>query len=156
MGLFNTKAGRVWPGQASSPLYTVVLCTAASVAVDLVLLAAKDHGASQNAIGHSVVVLWSARAGETLTYMGVVGGAAGGLTAGFGPARVASPAGLLMVELQVFQTLSQGQFLLDSHPQQGIEGLLLILRCSQLPLHLIQLSDILVTTTRETEKTNKL
>lgn len=156
MGLFNTKAGRVWPDRPP-PLCTqqsLAHFSAASVAVDLVLLAAKHHGASQNAIGHGVVGLWSAgaRAGETLTYVGVVGGAGGGgLAAGLGPARVASPAGLLVVELQIFQTLSQGQFLLDGHPQKGVQGLLLILRCSQLPLHLIQLSDVLVTTAREAD-----
>lgn len=136
-------------------MYTEVLCTAASVAVDLVLLAAEDPRASQNAIGHGGVVLWSARAraGETLTYMGDVGGggAAGGLAAGLGPAGAASPAGLLVVELQVFQALSQGQFLLDGHPQQGVEGLLLVLCCGQLPLHLLQLSDILVATAGESE-----
>ncbi len=155
VGLFNTKAGRVWPA-GPPPLCTqqfLAYFSDASVAVDLVLLAAEDHGASQDAIGHGIVVLWTAgdRAGETLTYVGVVGGAAGGLAAGLGPARVSS-SGLLVVELEVFQTLSQGQFLLDSHAQQGVEGLLLILRCSQLPLHLIQLSDILVTTARERER----
>lgn len=74
----------------------------ASVAVDLVLLAAKDHGASQNAIRHGIVGLWAARAraGETLTYVGVVGGAVGGFAAGLSPAA-APPAGLLVVELQI-------------------------------------------------------
>lgn len=75
--------------------------SAASVAVDLVLLAAKDHRASQNATGHGAVVLWSAgaRAGETLTYVGIVGGAAAGLDAALSPGGGASSAGLLMVEL---------------------------------------------------------
>lgn len=84
--------------------------------------------------------------------MGVVGGAAGGLAAGLGTARVATPADLLVVELQVFQTLRQGQFLLDGHAQQGVEGLLLILCCSQLPLHLVQLRDVLVTATRRRDQ----
>lgn len=74
---------------------------AASVAVDLVFLAAKDHRASQNATGYSTVVFWSAgtRAGETPTYVGIVGGGAAGLDAGLAPGGAASSAGLLMVEL---------------------------------------------------------
>jgi hypothetical protein len=34
-----------------------------SVAVDLVLLAAEDHGASHDAVGQDVADLWAARAG---------------------------------------------------------------------------------------------
>ena len=52
---------------------------------------------------------------------------------------------LLMVELQILQALRQGQFLLDSHAQQRVQGLLLILCSSQLPLHVVQLGHVLVT-----------
>lgn len=153
-GALNTKAGRVCPVRHPT------LCTqqsfadirAASVAVDLVLLAAKPHWASHNASGHRVVVLGTAgaRAGETLTYVGVVGGGIGCL-ASLSATCIASTARLLMVELQVLQALCQGQLLLNSHAQQRVEGLLLILCCSQLPLHLIQLGDIFITTARHTE-----
>lgn len=97
-------------------------------------------------------MLWSAgaRASEALTYVGVVGCAAGGPAARLSAACVASPAGLLVIKLQVFQTLSQGQLLLDSHPQQRVEGLLFILCSSQLPLHFLQLGNIFVTTARDT------
>lgn len=47
--------------------------------------------------------------------------------------------------LQVLQALSEGQFLLDGHPQQRVERLLLVLRRGQLPLHLVQLGHVLVT-----------
>lgn len=79
--------------------------------------------------------------------MGAAGAAGGGgLGAGPGAARVASAAGLLVVELQVLQALREGQLLLDGHAQQRVEGLLLVLRCGQLPLHLFQLCDILIAT----------
>lgn len=125
-----------------------------SVAVDLVLLTAEDWWASHNAAGHGGVGLWSAQAGagETLTYMRAAGGASGGLAAGLGAAGVASSAGLLVVELQVFQTLRQSQLLLDGHPQQRVEGLLLVLCRSQLSLHLLQLHDVLITTAGGQEK----
>lgn len=52
---------------------------------------------------------------------------------------------LLVVELQILQALRQGQFLLDSHAQQRVQGLLLIFCSSQLPLHIVQLDHVLVT-----------
>lgn len=52
---------------------------------------------------------------------------------------------LLVVELQILQALRQGQFLLDSHAQQRVQGLLLVLCSSQLPLHVVQLGHVLVT-----------
>lgn len=52
---------------------------------------------------------------------------------------------LFMVKLQILQALCQGQFLLDGHAQQRVQGLLLILCSSQLPLHVIQLGHVLVT-----------
>lgn len=89
--------------------------------------------------------------------MRAVGGASGGLAAGLGAAGVATSAGLLVVELEIFQTLRESQLLLDGHSQQGVEGLLLILCCSQLSLHLFQLCDILVATAggQEIKKTVK-
>ena len=116
VGLFYTKAGEVWP--LAPPLCTQQSnadIVAASVAVDLVLLAAEDHGASQDAVGQGVG-LWpaGAGAGEALTYVGVVGGAIGGLATGrgFGPSGCAPTAGLLAVELQVLPALGEGQLLL--------------------------------------------
>lgn len=55
---------------------------------------------------------------------------------------------LFMVKLKILQTLGQGQFLLDSHTEEGVQGLLLILCCCKLPLHLIQLRDILIASTQ--------
>lgn len=155
MGLLNTNAGRVSPRDPPPCLYTAVPHTVFSVAVDLVLLTAEDSGTSHNAVGQGIVGLRTARAraGETLTYMRAVGGASGGLAARLGAAGVASSAYLLVVELEVFQPLRESQLLLDGHSQQRVEGLLLILCRSQLPLHLFQLSDVLVTTAgREGEK----
>lgn len=86
--------------------------------------------------------------------MRAVGSASGGLAAGLGAAGVASSARLLMIELEVFQTLRESQLLLDGHSQQGVEGLLLILCRSQLPLHLFQLCDILITTAGRQVKNN--
>lgn len=60
---------------------------------------------------------------------------------------------LLVVELQILQALRQGQFLLDSHAQQRVQGLLLVLCSSQLPLHVVQLGHVLVTP--ETERAGK-
>lgn len=166
VGLFNTKAGRV-SAREPPPLCTQQShadVSAASVAVDLVLLAAEDHRASQDAAGHRTAVLWSARdrAGETLTYMRVVGGGggggaggAGGLAACFSTACVASPTGLLVIKLQIFQALRQGELLLDSHSQQRVKGFLLVLCCGQLSLHLIQLGNILITTAGETQAEKK-
>lgn len=51
---------------------------------------------------------------------------------------------LLVVKLQILQALRQGQFLLDGHAQQRVQGLLFILCSSQLPLHVIQLGHVLV------------
>lgn len=84
--------------------------------------------------------------------MRAVGGASGGLAASLGAPGVASSAGLLMVKLEVFQTLRESQLLLDGHSQQGVEGLLLILCRSQLSLHLLQLRDILIATASRQEK----
>lgn len=50
-----------------------------------------------------------------------------------------------MIEGQILQALGEGQFLLDGHAQEGVQSLLLILGCSQLSLHLVQLGHILVT-----------
>lgn len=52
---------------------------------------------------------------------------------------------LLLIEGQILQALGEGQFLLDGHSQEGIQSLLLILSCSQLPLHLVQLGHVLIT-----------
>lgn len=62
---------------------------------------------------------------------------------------------LLVVKLQVLQALRQGQFLLDGHTQQRIQGLLLVLSSSQLPLHVIQLGHVLVTPERKRGGENK-
>lgn len=62
---------------------------------------------------------------------------------------------LLVVELQVFQALRQGQFLLDGHAQQRVQGLLLVLGCRQLPLHVVQLRHVLVTPEAEEKKKRK-
>ena len=67
------------------------------------------------------------------------GGGGGGTDAG------GRAAGLLVLELQVLQPLREGQLLLDGHAQQGVEGLLLVLGRRQLPLHGVQLRDVLVT-----------
>lgn len=131
-------------------MYTAVLF--ASVAVDLVLLAAEDGRAAQDAVGHGVVELGPAGAAQALTHVRddvgdgdeAAAAAAGGLGAGSGSAGGAAAAGLLVVELQVLQALRQCQLLLDGHPQQRVEGLLLVLGGGQLPLHLIQLGDVLV------------
>lgn len=64
---------------------------------------------------------------------------------GLGGGLVAASAGLLVVQLQQLQTLGERQLLLDGHAQQGVKSLLLVLRGCQLPLHLIQLCDVLVT-----------
>lgn len=69
-----------------------------------------------------------------------------GVTAlGFGGGFCAHPFGLLVVQLQVLQALGQSQFLLDRHPKQGVQSLLLVLSRCKLPLHFVQLRDILVT-----------
>lgn len=143
-------AGRLWLVEPP-PLCTQQSFADFSVAVDLVLLAAEDHRASQNATGHGVAVLQEAgaRAAEALTHMGDGGCAGRDSAAGPSPAAGASSARLLVVELQVLQALCQGQLLLDGHPQQRVECLLLILCRSQLPLHVIQLGDILITAARE-------
>lgn len=60
---------------------------------------------------------------------------------------------LLVVELQILQALRQGQFLLDSHAQERVQGLLLVLCSSQLPLHVVQLGHVLVTP--ETDRRGK-
>lgn len=60
---------------------------------------------------------------------------------------------LLVVKLQIFQALRQGQFLLYGHAQQRVQGLLLILCRSQLSLHVVQLGHVLVTP--ETEREDK-
>lgn len=54
-------------------------------------------------------------------------------------------AGQFLIKSQVLQALGEGQFLLDSYAQEGVQRLLLILGSSQLPLHFIQLDHILVT-----------
>lgn len=59
----------------------------------------------------------------------------------------AATVGLLVVKLQILQALGQGQFLLDGHTEEGVQRLFLILRGRQLPLHLIQLGNILITST---------
>lgn len=59
---------------------------------------------------------------------------------------------LLVVELQVLQALRQGQFLLDGHAQQRVQGLLLVLGRRQLPLHVVQLRHVLVTPDAEKKK----
>lgn len=60
---------------------------------------------------------------------------------------------LLVVKLQILQALCQGQFLLDGHTQQRVQGFLFILCRSQLPLHVVQLCHVLVTP--ETEREGK-
>lgn len=60
---------------------------------------------------------------------------------------------LLVVKLQILQALRQGQFLLDGHTQQRVQGFLFILCRSQLPLHVVQLCHVLVTP--ETEREGK-
>lgn len=41
----------------------------------------------------------------------------------------AATVGLFLVKLQILQPLSQRQFLLDGHAEEGVECLFLILRC---------------------------
>lgn len=60
---------------------------------------------------------------------------------------------LLVVKLQVLQPLGQRQLLLDGHAQEGVQRLLLVLCCRQLPLHLVQLCDVLVTSTQRERHT---
>lgn len=62
-----------------------------------------------------------------------------------GHPALAGAVGLLLIKGQILQALGEGQFLLDGHSQEGVERLLLVLGCSQLPLHLVQLGYILVT-----------
>jgi len=50
-----------------------------------------------------------------------------------------------LIESQILQALGERQFLLDGHPEEGVQGLLLVFGRNHLPLHLIQLGDILVT-----------
>lgn len=84
---------------------------------------------------------------------GGAGGSCGGASATYfgraafylGHFSAAAAVGLLVVKLQILQALGQGQFLLDGHTEEGVQRLLLILGCRQLPLHLIQLGDILIT-----------
>lgn len=57
--------------------------------------------------------------------------------------------GLLLVKLQILQALGQSQLLLDGHAEEGVQRLFLILRCRQLPLHLVQLCDVLVASLQE-------
>lgn len=59
----------------------------------------------------------------------------------------ASPALLFVVELEVLEALRERQFLLDGHAQQRVQRLLLVLSGRQLPLHVVQLDHVLVTST---------
>lgn len=68
----------------------------------------------------------------------------GGAALNLGHFGAAAAVGLLLVELQVLQPLGQGQFLLDGHAEERVERLLLVLCRRQLPLHLIQLGDVLI------------
>lgn len=68
----------------------------------------------------------------------------GGAAFYLGHFGAAAAVGLLLVKLQILQALGQGQFLLDGHTEEGVQRLFLVLRCCQLPLHLIQLGDVLV------------
>ncbi len=127
------------------------LCTtadeahAASVAVDLVLLAAEHHRHSQEAVGLASTP--AGGSGGRVTYVGVGWFPAQG--GGLGAAVGSAAAGLVGVELQILQALGERQLLLDGHTEEGVQRLLLILRSSQLPLHLIQLSHVLVTAEKQ-------
>lgn len=72
----------------------------------------------------------------------------GGAALDLGHFGAAAAVGLLLVELQVLQPLGQGQFLLDGHAEERVERLLLVLCRRQLPLHLIQLGDVLITSSQ--------
>lgn len=106
----------------------------------------RGHGwntAAKNWAGSWAASLWGARWTAPRAAWSPAG--LGGQLFGPGAARAAVQAVGRHGSLQVFQTLSESQFLLDGHTQERIQSLLLILSCCQLPLHLIQLGDILVT-----------
>lgn len=99
-------------------------------------------GGDQSVGGHSGGPVEPAEAGgccegTSVTYFG---------RAAFYPGHFSAAAtvGLLLVKLQILQPLGQGQFLLDGHAEEGVQRLLLILCCRQLPLHLIQLGNVLI------------
>ena len=100
--------------------------------------AAAEHGAGARAIPHG---------GPRWAVPGAPAGAArlGGQLLGPGAPRAAVEAVGRAGGLQVLQPLGEGQLLLDGHAQQRVEGLLLVLGRRQLPLHLVQLGDVLVT-----------
>ena len=79
---------------------------------------------------------WS-REGASATYFG---------RAALNPGHfgAAATVDLLVVKLQILQTLGQGQLLLDGHAEEGVQRLLLVLRGRQLPLHVIQLGHVLI------------
>jgi len=86
------------------------------------------------------------RDGASATYFGRVASNPGHF-------RAAAPVSLLVVKLQILQPLGQGQFLLYGHTQEGVQSLFLVLCFPQLPLHLIQLNNVLITSTeRERER----
>lgn len=104
----------------------------ALITVNAVLLAA------EHLVGQPGALRPLAGTGTGVTYARGGGlGLRGGLAA--------APAGLLVVQLQQLQPLGERQFLLDGHAQQRVQGLLLIFCGRQLPLHLIQLCDVLIT-----------
>ncbi len=98
------------------------LCTtadeahAASVAVDLVFLAAEHHRRSQEAVGLTSTP--AGGSGGRVTYVGVGGFPKRG--GSLGAAVGSAAAGLVGVELQVLQALGECQLLLDGHTEEGV------------------------------------
>lgn len=134
-----------------SDSYTQVLI-GSSITQNFILLTAENRRTSNEAVW-----LWSVLTGKSRTYMGAgkrQGSSATprwSLPTSTWPST-GSPSGLLVVKLQILQSLSEGQFLLDGHTQEGVQSLLLIFRCSQLPLHVVQLCYILITPKEEKVK----
>lgn len=108
-------------------------CTlAALIAVNIIFLATEHLGSKPSTLSPVT------SAGAGVTY-------ARGTRLGLGGGLGAASPGLLMVQLKQLQPLGQRQLLLDGHAQQRVECLLLVLSSCQLPLHLIQLCDVLIT-----------
>lgn len=96
----------------------------------------------------------TASTGQGGTYVQVFALREGPFGAGRGGCST-SPALLLVVELQVLEALRECEFLLDGHAQQRVQRLLLILSGRQLSLHVVQLSHVLITSTKgERERFN--
>lgn len=116
-----------------------------SVTQNFILLTAENRRTSNEAVW-----LRSVLTGKSRTYMGAGKRWGSPATARWSLSTAAWPStgsslALLVVELQILQSLCKGQFLLDGHTQEGVQGLLLIFCCNQLPLHVVQLCYVFIT-----------